>query len=181
MYKKLFTAVGMDYNVLDKQIEFDLDAEGRRIQYLNVHSEYLDRFIESLGPHGKHFYTSYVNIETDVPPHTDIVDSVSLNFYIETGGYRTTFYKSKEGSSKETYADHGDGHVYKLDELEVLDSFVANAGDVYLLNGKVIHGVSLDSNYKLPRKFLQLSTNDLDYDQVSNILRNSCYLQYTLF
>ena len=174
MFKKLFTAEGMDYKILDKQIEFELDQEGRRIQYLNVSSAYLDKFIASLGPYSKHFYSSYVNIETNVPPHTDIVDSVSLNFYMETGGYQTTFYSSKDGSTKQTYADHGDGHVYQLDQLDVLDSFIANPGDVYLLNGKVIHGVSSLTSTKLPRKFLQVSTNDLDYDQVLDILRKAC-------
>lgn len=173
MYKKLFTAANMDYKILDKQIEFELDAAGKKIQYLNVQSDFLDKFIASLGPYGKHFYTSFVDIETDVPPHTDIVDSVSLNFYIETGGYKTTFYKSKEGSFKQTYADHGDGHVYSLNDLEILDYFIAEPGDVYLLNGKVIHGVNSDGA-KLSRKFLQLSTNDLDYNQVATIMRNVC-------
>lgn len=174
MFKKLFTAEGMDYKILDKQIEFELDQEGRRIQYLNISSAYLDRFITSLGPYSNHFYSSFVNIETDVPPHTDIVDSVSFNFYMNPGQYQTTFYTSKDNSSKQTYADHGDGYVYKLDELEVLDSYIAEPGDVYLLNGKIIHGVTSLTSTKLPRQFLQVSTNDLTYNQVLEIIRNVC-------
>jgi hypothetical protein len=174
MFKKLYTGTAMDFAVLDTQIEFDLDAEQRKIRYSNVSSAYLDRFIASLGVYGKHFYTSYVDIEADVPPHTDIVDSVSLNFYIETGGYRTVFYESNDSCEKSVYADHGDGHVYKVEDLTELGSFIAEPGDVYLLNGKVIHGVSSLSAVKHPRKFLQLSTNDLSYDQVSDILRTVC-------
>jgi hypothetical protein len=106
-----------------------------------------------------------------VPPHTDIVDRVNINFYIETGNYQTTFYTGPDNSSKITYADHGDGHAYRMEELTPIDSFVAVPGDVYVLNGKTIHGVS--STNPAPRKFLQVSTNQLEYDQVLEIL-NLC-------
>ena len=170
-FKKLSSLADIDFKILDKRIEFELDTHGNKIQYFNVTSNYVDRFIASLGEHSQHFYTSFVNIETSVPPHTDIVDQVNINFYIETGNYRTTFYKSTENASKFTYADHGDGHAYRIEELEPIDSFVAYPGDVYILNGKVIHGV--DSTNCLPRKFLQVSANDLDYNQVLEIL-NLC-------
>ena len=149
-----------------------MDNLGNKIRYSNVSSKYLDNFIKSLGEYGKHFHTSYVNIETNVPPHTDIVDKVNINFYIETGDYKTTFYKSNQNSSKFTYADHGDGHAYNIDELEELDSFVAGPGDVYVLNGSVIHGVS--SNNRSPRKILQVSSNNLEYDEVLEILKKVC-------
>lgn len=173
-FKKLFASVKTDFKILDKQIEFELDTKGNKIQYFNVSSQLLDDFISSLGEYSKYFYSSFVIIETNVPPHTDIVDKVSVNFYIETGDYQTTFYNSKDGSSKLTYADHGDGHVYNINELEEIDSFVANPGDVYLLNGKVIHGVNSTNENKLPRKFLQISTNELEYEQVLNILNIIC-------
>lgn len=172
MFKKLAVTDNIDFEILGKRIEFELDSLGHRIQYFNVVSQCVDNFITSLGKHGQHFYTSFVNIETSVPPHTDIVDRVSINFYIETGGYRTVFYKSTDNSTRLTYADHGDGHVYNADELEEIDSFVANPGDVYVLDGKVIHGV--DSASHLPRKFLQVATDKLDYDQVLEILNIVC-------
>ena len=172
MFKKLAVADHIDFEILDKRIEFDLDTSGHRIQYFNVVSQCVDDFIARLGQHGKHFYTSFVNIETSVPPHTDIVDRVSINFYIETGDYRTVFYKSTDNSTRLTYADHGDGHVYNVNELEEIDSFVANPGDVYVLDGKVIHAV--ESAGHLPRKFLQVATDKLEYDQVLGILNNLC-------
>jgi hypothetical protein len=172
LFKKIAVAEHIDFKILDKRIEFELDAAGHKIQYFNVTSNYVDRFIASLGEYGQHFYTSFVSIDTAVPPHTDIVDWVNINFYIETGNYTTTFYKSDEHSSRATYADHGDGHTYNIKELEPIDSFVANPGDVYILNGKTVHGVS--SNNQLPRKFLQVSTNKLEYDQVLDILSNVC-------
>jgi hypothetical protein len=172
-FKKLSIPSGADFKILDKQIEFELDAEGNKIQYFNVFSKYVDNFIESLGDHSQYFYSSFVSVETNVPPHTDIIDKVNINFYIETNGYKTTFYNSKDDSLKLVYADHGDGHVYRIDDLEEVDSFVAVPGDVYILNGKCIHGVnSID---KLPRKFIQVSTSKLEYDQVLDILSNLCY------
>lgn len=172
LFKKLSAAEHIDFQVLDKKIEFNLDTTGKRIQYFNVASQCAEKFIASLGDYSQYFYMSFVNIETNVPPHTDIVDKVNINFYIETGGYKTTFYQSNNNSLKSTYADHGDGHVYQLDELEELDSFIAMPGDVYILNGKVVHGVH--SSNQLPRKFLQVSTNKLDYDQVLEILNSAC-------
>jgi hypothetical protein len=172
LFKKLAAAECIDFKILDKKIEFELDAQGHKIQYSNVASEYVDRFIASLGEYSQHFYKSFVSIDTSVPPHTDIVDQVNINFYIETGDYQTTFYKSNDNSLKFTYADHGDGHAYDIKELEPIDSFIAYPGDVYVLNGKTIHGVN--SANCLPRKFLQVSTNKLEYDQVLSILNNLC-------
>jgi hypothetical protein len=171
LFKKLAVAANIDFKILDKRIEFELDSAGRRIQYSNVSSRYVDNFIAGLGHHGKHFYTSFVSVETNVPPHTDIVDRVNINFYIETGNYCTTFYRSDDNSARFTYADHGDGHAYRIEELEPVDSFVAQPGDVYILNGKNIHGVACTT--PTPRKFLQVSTNQLEYDQVLEIL-NLC-------
>ncbi len=172
MFKKLAESALIDYQILDPKIEFDLDATGKKIQYYNVSSQYLDNFIARFGNYRQHFYSSYVSVDSSVPPHTDIVDRVNINFYIETGGYQTTFYQSRDHDSKWTYADHGDGHVYNMDSLEQIGSFVAQPGDVYVLNGKIIHGVS--SAMAQPRKFLQVSANDLDYDQVLDILDSLC-------
>lgn len=172
MFKKLLDNVRIDYQVLDQRIAFDLDSQGRKIQYSNVTSQYLDRFLSKLGDRARHFHTSFVNIEATVPPHTDIVDQVNINFYIETGDYRTTFYQSTNNSARFTYADHGDGHAYRMEDLEPMASFIAQPGDVYVLNGKVIHGVS--SETPTPRKFLQVSSRDLEYDQVVDILSRLC-------
>jgi hypothetical protein len=171
-FKKLSVSANIDFTILDKRIEFELDAHGHKIQYFNVSSQYVDNFIRSLGADSKHFYTSFVSVDASVPPHTDIVDRVNINFYIETGNYQTTFYTSPDNSVRLTYADHGDGHAYLIEELEPTDSFVAVPGDVYVLNGKVIHGVaSVDAQ---ARKFLQVSTNQLEYDQVLKILDSVC-------
>lgn len=172
MFKKLATDTHFDFEVQGQRIEFRLDAEGRRIQYFNVVSEYIDAFIARFGAHSQHFHTSFVHVETAVPPHTDIVDRVSFNFYIETGDYQTRFYRGDDSMTKQTYADHGDGHVYNLDELEELASFVAVPGDVYLLDGKCIHAVTGEGHQT--RKFIQVSSTDLEYEQVLGMLDNLC-------
>lgn len=172
MFKKLAADTYFDFEVLDQRIEFELDAHGHRIQYFNVTSRYIDDFIAGFGPHSPHFHTSYVNVETAVPPHTDIVDRVSINFYIETGDYHTRFYCGDDHITGQTYADHGDGHVYNLDELQELTSFVAVPGDVYLLDGKCIHAVTGTGHQA--RKFIQVSSTDLEYEQVLNMLNELC-------
>ena len=172
LFKKLCISDQIDFSILNKKIEFQLDTAGNRIQYFNATSKFAENFISLFGEYSQYFYTSFVNIETHVPPHTDIVDKVNINFYIETGGYKTTFYKSNDNSSKMTYADHGNGHVHQLDDLEEIDSFIAMPGDVYVINGKVVHAVHSDK--QLPRKFLQISTNKLEYDQVLEILNTLC-------
>lgn len=170
-FKQLATAVATDFEILGKQIEFDLDDQGNRIQYFDVASRSADAFIAALGNYSEYFYTSYVNATANVPPHTDIVDRVNINFYIETGDYVTTFYTSLDGSERLTYADHGDGHVYNMADLKPIASFQARPGDVYVLNGKVIHGVTADQPQA--RRFVQVSTNVLEYEQVLEIL-NLC-------
>jgi hypothetical protein len=171
-FKQLSVAVVTDFEILGKQIEFDLDTAGNRIQYFDVASASADAFIAALGDYSQYFYTSFVDVTANVPPHTDIVDKVNINFYIETGDYVTTFYTSRDGSERLTYADHGDGHVYNMNDLKPIASFRAQPGDVYVLNGKVIHGVSSDNLQA--RKFLQVSTNMLEYEQVLEILAHLC-------
>lgn len=171
-FKKLSIVVDTNFEILDKQIEFKLDSAGHKIQYFDVASPAADALIAAMGEYSQYFYTSFVDVDANVPPHTDIVDKVNINFYIETGNYTTTFYTSRDGSTQLTYADHGDGHVYNPDDLTPMDSFVAQPGDVYILNGKVIHGV--DSVDCLPRRFLQVSTNVLEYNQVLDILARIC-------
>ena len=69
MYKKLSMPKNIDYKVLDKRIEFELNKEGSKIQYFNVSSNYVDDLISSFGEYAKHFHTSFVNIQANVPPH----------------------------------------------------------------------------------------------------------------
>ena len=59
-FKKLSASADIDFEILDKRIEFELDTHGNKIQYFNVTSNYVDRFIASLGEYSRHFYTSFV-------------------------------------------------------------------------------------------------------------------------
>ena len=172
LFKKLATQTVFDFEVQDRRIQFDLDDQGHSIQYFNVTSQYISDFIARFGSHSRHFHTSFVSIDAEVPPHTDIVDQVSINFYIETGGYQTRFYQGNDHAQGRTYADHGDGHVYDLDQLTELDAFVALPGDVYLLNGKCIHAVTGTGSQS--RKFVQVSSSDLLYEQVLDMLNRPC-------
>lgn len=59
-------------------------------------------------------------------PHIDGVRKTALNIYGETNGERTCFYEYKAGG-----------------KIEEIDSFVAQKGDVYLLNVDKPHSVEL--------------------------------------
>lgn len=172
LFKKLAVEAVFDFEVQDRRIHFDLDDQGHSIQYFNVVSPYISDFIAKFGPYSRHFHTSFVSIDAAVPPHTDIVDRVSINFYIETGEYHTRFYQGNNHTQGRTYADHGDGHVYDMGQLTELAAFVARPGDVYLLNGKCIHAVTGTGSD--PRKFVQVSSTDLAYEQVLELLNESC-------
>lgn len=87
-----------------------------------------------------------------LPAHIDKDRECTINFYFDCKGQKSRFFD------------------YKDRELTVMDTFVAEHGDVYLLNVKEVHDVSLCPDS--PRKVFGLTFKDTPYETVLRILSN---------
>ena len=99
-------------------------------------------------------------------PHYDNGQDSCINIYMRPSGYTTSFWIPKDNArrrkGKKYNADTGSydevelGYMYE--DLILVDSFTAQAGDAYVLNIKEVHSVD-GTIPKLPRAFIQLQWN----------------------
>lgn len=175
----MFSYVGVapagPVTILKKQIEFATTpgSEFRGIRYYDVASPVLETLYNLL-PKEVHddFYSSLLVINDNIPPHTDIVETAGFNCYVVPGDYWTNMYINDADVAGTEYADHGEGHVYRREDLTVAGMFKANPFDIYLLNNKVIHEVHTHNVDKPVREVLQLATNKYSFDEVYQMVKD---------
>ena len=115
------------------------------------------------------FQLSLMEIEGAVPPHTDSEVKTSINFYIEPGVYMTTFYSPRPGSKVHQIPGQTNGYLYEMPDLLNRGSFIANAGDAWVLNVSAVHSVQPVS--KVTRRVaLCLATDKHNFDSVLEML-----------
>lgn len=81
-----------------------------------------------------------------LPPHVDGVRQCSINVYFKTNGEKTAYYEYRNGGN--------------IDEVA---SFVAQPGDVYLLNSDKPHSVEVNGE---PRQSVSISFITTPYEVV---------------
>ena len=111
-----------------------------------------------------------MNIE-DVVPHVDNEIKASINFYIDTADGVTRFHRIKPGVYPiiEQLPNQTDGALFKEEDLDVVDSFKAEYGDIYVLDIKQIHSVKCKPNAL--RTAYCLKTYKYSFDEVLDILK----------
>ena len=106
-----------------------------------------------------------------VPPHIDPMDTVALNYYIQTGECTTTFYEPLDSAEYATTQQEFDVHdhartvkaVMNLSDLQAIGKFTAGTGDAYFMRPNVLHSVSAPTE---TRKFLSYRWTGAAYEQV---------------
>ena len=175
MFKYVGQAPSGPITVLKKQIEFATRPADKfyGIRYYDVASPILETLYNLLPEevHGD-FYSSLLVINDNIPPHTDIVETAGLNCYVQPAGYSTNMYANNLGIGGIEYADHGEGHIYSKESLTLLGTFNADPYDIYLIDNKVIHEVSIDDFDKPVREVLQLATNKYSFDEVKEMIKD---------
>lgn len=75
-------------------------------------------------------------------PHIHTEEKSVINFYIDTGGEKTTFWDGEAISEDSDVRDNGNGYInLRRDVLKEAEYFVAKPFDVWLLNTQVPHSV----------------------------------------
>jgi hypothetical protein len=120
----------------------------------------------------KDFCLTLMKVNTRVPPHTDSGINVTLNYYVETGNCVTNFYRFKDTPQSYQIQNQTDGHIYSEDSVELVESFRAQSGEVYLLDVTKPHSVEPDLNFSMRTAF-SLATNTYTFDEVSEMLKQT--------
>lgn len=145
---------------------------GKGIDYKKVWSPEVEK-IYSILPrrYWQDFHLTIMTIDCIIPPHTDTEIVTSINFYLQTEGCRTVFYKPKGDDLKTVQVkNQTNGHIYFEEDLDEVDSFIAKDFEIWLLDVTKIHGVK--GNFNL-RKALTLGTFTHKYKDVLEMLKET--------
>jgi len=113
-----------------------------------------------------------INIE-DVVPHIDNEIKAVINFYVDTADGVTRFHKVKAGVHPiiEKLPNQTDGALFREEDLDIVNSFKAGYGDIYVLDIKQIHSVKCKPN--AIRTAYCLKSYIYSYDEVLDILKRT--------
>ena len=164
MFRKLKKTYNFQYKLGKKQIDY-----GNVISYHDV--ELTEGGVLNLLPlrYRDDFCVSFMDISGEVTPHTDSEIKCTINFYIEPGNYMTKFFDVKEGATISQIENQTTGHLFDKKDLRHNGTFIANAGDGWLLDVTQVHSVE---PYKevTRRTAICLATDKYDYQQVAQML-----------
>jgi hypothetical protein len=111
------------------------------------------------------FSIFYLTINCPIRPHIDHGPKTSINFYLESNNYKTTFY---------SFIDESKPKKIPLDtnNLTEVDSFIANDNEVWILNISKPHSVLPINKKSSERTAICLQTK-LEYNTVLKILEKN--------
>lgn len=97
--------------------------------------------------------------------HRDHNVTVSLNYYFEADLCATKFYNIKEEFKDLKYKKN----IFRLDEVEYADEFVAKSGEAYLLDVNEIHAVDFPEGSK--RKMVAFQWRNKTFQEILESLK----------
>lgn len=177
-----------EYKVTTRHIDFLMPlrstGELRGTYYDNIELADKEKYLQILPKkYWSDFMLTLLTIDHYIPPHTDSNVTASINFYIETHNCHTFFFipKGNEVKGYKGTDTQTNGKLYNSEDLIEIGNFVAEPGDCYVFDPKVIHSVApnklSDISIKLsptkPRKAISLVTNLYSYEEVLEMCRET--------
>lgn len=114
-----------------------------------------------------------MTINREVPPHIDNAISCVINIYLETSNCITQFYQPSINASSFRIENQTNGCIYHHRDLEPVDSFVAERGDIYLLDVSRPHAVWAQGNGEIKRTALCYQIRGLSFDDAVKAIQSS--------
>jgi hypothetical protein len=152
----------------------NVNGERKGIDYKKIWSPDAEKLYSVIPRrYWKDFHLTIMTINTRIPPHTDTEIMSTINFYIETDNCRTQFYRPNTDNPR-TYQieNQTNGYIYEDTDLETAGSFIANPGEVWVLDVKSIHSVEPLGEITL-RKAVTLGSYHYEYDVVVEMLKET--------
>ena len=107
----------------------------------------------------KYFNQSYMFSNHTVYPHIDDNINSSINIYVKVNGGKTTFHKKKSDDVKDIknvigrfggeYSKDSKSEFIAFTDVKDICSFVAEIGDVYIVNTNILHSVTKDKDNRI--------------------------------
>lgn len=109
-----------------------------------------------------------------IVPHRDHGVLTGLNYYFQPSDGITTWYRIKEGAQPYRHDEKTTNNLFKERDLELVDQFIAQENECYLLNVNNIHNVLVPNNNN--RLFICWHWSYLRFEEVLTILHNEGYV-----
>ena len=154
------------YEVGKKELEYGIDINNKfnGLWYSDLKvNEHIDLIPEK---YKSDFYLLFLEANSFILPHSDSGPTAVINFYIETNNCATQFYEIKDNAKPYQIKNQTDGCIYNLNDLIKTESFIAQPGDVYILDVSKVHSVIPLDNTEINRKAICFSTDSLSFNEV---------------
>jgi len=164
-----------DFSVKDETIYYGIKFGNKvlGLRYCNVDSIEKDTLLSVL-PERYRSAPVFLSMESNsyIPPHTDSMIKATINFYLRPDNCQTNFYSFKQSTEGFKLSNQTNGSMYNLQDLNLEASFIAQEGDVYLLDVSKPHAVKpLD---KVANRFsLCLQFVDHNFEEVYAMLQET--------
>jgi hypothetical protein len=129
----------------------------------------------------KFFRLSFLEINVPfVPPHIDNEIITSINFYIKANNYTTSYYSLKtDNPETKQITNHTNGCLFKYEDLEKTESFIANDNETYIIDVSKIHDVRKNSLETTNiRTALVMASSKISFDQTLELLKKQNLVDY---
>lgn len=124
--------------------------------------------------HRCHFDILAMQVNVKIPPHTDSIITATINFYIKTDNCLTQFYslntikpKTKQIENQTT------GYLFKIEDLEEVDNFIAKPGEIWVLDVSKPHSVLPSAVGPIDRVALCLQSSKFNFDETIELLKTT--------
>jgi hypothetical protein len=179
--------MSMQFLKLNKKIHVGSYIETRHINSYAINGKGI--FVYEVGEYDPNILLSVIperyrsdfvvrefKINVNIPPHTDSYTCVGINFYVKTSNCVTTFYQSDVNTPGVRMTTQTTGRTFKEEDLTVTGSFVAEEGDVYILDISTPHSVKSLTKEKVDRIALSIQTSKYNFDEVRSMLIETGYI-----
>ena len=163
----------IDLTTLKDDLKFSF-GRGRLNYYSTNDSSVFSHIIDRIPAN---YDLSIVEILGDVEPHVDSGVISCINFYVQAGHYKTNWWVPKIGTKRTSSMKTVNGELipheisYNLNDLNLVDSFVAADNETYILNISKIHSVNKIRIPTTTRIMVQFSWQDLPYEELYKFLK----------
>jgi hypothetical protein len=118
----------------------------------------------------KDFTVRLMKINASIPPHTDSYMKCGINIYVAPGYCETKFYSKEDSIQGQRLTTQTTGRTFKESELKFEGSFIAEVGDIYLLNILEPHSIKNLTDDPVNREVIVIQTDKYSYKEVRDML-----------
>lgn len=164
-------------NFTETSLFIEYAINGKGIGYYNIDTPNKDIILSVIPEKYKSEFTiKEMKINCNIPPHTDSYVYATINFYVKAANCQTNFFNKANASLGVKMTNQTTGRTFKEDDLELTGSFIAESGDVWLLDVSSPHSVKNLGTSPPDRIALVLQSLNYNFDDLCAMLQETGYI-----